>query len=70
MKPYYEGLDAYGVQVRGLHDLYIRFFRLAERRIAEVGARGIISFISNFSWLDGQSHPVMRDRLLRNHLKS
>lgn len=66
MKPYYDGLNEYGVQVRGLNDLYIRFYRLAEQRIAEVGTRGIVCFISNYSWLDGQSHPVMRDRLLRH----
>ena len=42
----------------------MRFFRLAERRIADVGKRGIVCFISNFSWLDGQSHPVMRKRFL------
>ena len=54
----------YDVQVRGLNDLYVRFYRLAERRIADVGKRGIVCFISNFSWLDGQSHPVMRKRFL------
>ncbi len=64
LKPYFEGLDQYDVQVRGLHDLYVRFYRLAERRIADVGKRGIVCFISNFSWLDGQSHPVMRKRFL------
>ena len=32
--------------------------------IADVGKRGIVCFISNFSWLDGQSHPVMRKRFL------
>lgn len=69
MKPYYDGLEEYGVQVRGLNDLYIRFYRLAEKRIAEIGTRGIVCFISNYSWLDGQSHPVMRDRLLRRFEK-
>lgn len=69
MQPYYDGLREYGVQVRGLNDLYVRFFRLAERRIAEVGNRGIVCFISNYSWLDGQSHPVMRDRLLERFEK-
>jgi hypothetical protein len=64
LKPYFEGLEQYDVQVRGLHDLYVRFYRLAERRIADVGKRGIVCFISNFSWLDGQSHPVMRKRFL------
>jgi hypothetical protein len=64
LKPYFEGLEQYDVQVRGLHDLYVRFYRLGERRIADVGRRGIVCFISNFSWLDGQSHPVMRKRFL------
>ncbi len=64
MRPYYEGLDAYGVNVRGLNDLYVRFFRLAERRIGEASRRGIVCYISNYSWLDGQSHPVLRKRLL------
>ena len=40
-------------QARALHDLYVRFFRMAERRIAEKTGRGVICFISNYSWLDG-----------------
>jgi hypothetical protein len=64
LAPYFEGLEKYKVQVRSLNDLYIRFYRLAERRISDVGNRGIACFISNFSWLDGQSHPVMRKRFL------
>jgi hypothetical protein len=48
---------------QGLNDLYVRFFRMAERRITEgEQGRGIISFISNYSWLDGLSHPGMRER--------
>ena len=48
---------------QGLNDLYVRFFRMAERRITEGDqGRGIISFISNYSWLDGLSHPGMRER--------
>ena len=42
------------------------FFRLAEKRIAEVGGRGVVCFISNYSWLEGLSHPVMRERLATN----
>ena len=42
---------------RALHDLYIRFFRMAERRIAEKTGKGIVCFISNYSWLDGRSFP-------------
>ena len=40
---------------RALHDLYIRFFRMAERRIADKTGRGVVCFISNYSWLDGRS---------------
>ena len=63
---------------QGLNDLYIRFFRMAERRIAEGvprsddplpgspldDARGIVCYISNYSWLDGLSHTGMRERFM------
>ncbi|MES2393646.1 MAG: type ISP restriction/modification enzyme, partial [Acidobacteriota bacterium] len=53
-------------QGQGLNDLYIRFYRIAERRIAQNQVhRGIVSFISNYSWLDGLSHPVMRRHLIQ-----
>ena len=48
---------------QGLNDLYIRFFRMAERRIAKTG-QGVLCFISNYSWLDGMSHTGMRERYL------
>ncbi|MCY4236487.1 MAG: N-6 DNA methylase, partial [Cyanobacteria bacterium MAG CAR2_bin_4] len=32
---------------QGLNDLYVRFFRMAERRIAEKTGQGVICFISN-----------------------
>lgn len=58
-------------QGQGLNDLYIRFFRIAERRIVGDGqaignrdGRGIVSFISNNAWLDGLSHVSMRARYL------
>jgi len=51
-------------QGQGLNDLYVRFFRMAERQIAEHAGRGIISYISNYSWLDGLSHSAMRERFL------
>jgi hypothetical protein len=61
IEPYKTGLfEKWGVRKQLLDDLYIRFFRLAEKRIAEIGGRGVISFISNYSWLQGLSHPVMR----------
>ena len=49
---------------RGLNDLYVRFFRMAERRIAEKTGRGIVCFISNYSWLDGLSYAGMREHYL------
>ena len=49
---------------QGLNDLYVRFFRMAERRIAEKTGRGVICFISNYSWLDGLSFTGMRERYL------
>ncbi len=47
-----------------LNDLYVRFYRMAERRIAEKTGRGIVCFISNYSWLDGLSFTGMRERYL------
>ena len=51
---------------QGLNDLYVRFFRMAERRIAEMTGHGIICFISNYSWLDGLSFTAMREHLLES----
>ena len=49
---------------QGLNDLYVRFFRMAERRIADKTGRGVVCFISNYSWLDGLSFTGMRERYL------
>ena len=49
---------------QGLNDLYVRFFRMAERRIAEKTGLGVVCFISNYSWLDGLSFTGMRERYL------
>jgi hypothetical protein len=63
--------DAYRVakkapapQGQGLNDLYVRFFRMAERRIVEKTGAGVVCFISNYSWLDGLSFTAMRERYL------
>ncbi|KKZ15282.1 MAG: DNA methyltransferase, partial [Candidatus Synechococcus spongiarum 142] len=50
---------------QGLNDLYVRFFRMAERRIAEKTGQGVVCFISNYSWLDGLSFTGMRERFLQ-----
>ena len=49
---------------QGLNDLYVRFFRMAERRIAKETGQGVVCFISNYSWLDGLSFTGMRERYL------
>ncbi len=51
-------------QGQGLNDLYVRFYRMAERRIVEKTGKGIVCFISNYSWLDGLSFTGMRERYL------
>lgn len=57
-------VDAPAPQGQGLNDLYIRFYRMAERRIVERKGEGVVSFISNYSWLDSRSCPGMREEYL------
>jgi hypothetical protein len=65
VEPYKEGLiSKWGIKKFNLDDLYIRFFRLAERRIAEKTGKGVICYISNFSYLSDPSFVVMRKRFL------
>jgi len=70
VEPYKKDLNkpinagGWGIKKFNLDDLYVRFFRLAERRIAEMTGKGVISFISNFSYLRGPSFVVMRQRFL------
>jgi hypothetical protein len=59
-------LGGWGIKKFNLDDLYVRFFRLAERRIAEMSGRGVVSFISNHSWISEPSFVVMRQRLLES----
>ncbi len=57
-------MGGWGIKKFNLDDLYVRFFRLAERRIAEMSGMGVVSFISNFSYLGDPSFVVMRQRFL------
>lgn len=57
-------MGGWGIKKFNLDDLYVRFFRLAERRIAEMSGKGVVSFISNFSYLGDPSFVVMRQRFL------
>jgi hypothetical protein len=65
VEPYKEGLiTKWRIKKFNLDDLYVRFFRLAERRIAEMTGKGVVSFISNHSWVSDPSFVVLRERLL------
>ncbi|MCX4609473.1 type ISP restriction/modification enzyme [Streptomyces mirabilis] len=65
VEPYKAGLaQKWDITKNKLDDLYIRFFRVAERRIAEQTGKGIICFVTNSSWLGDPSSVVMRERLL------
>ena len=58
------GKGGWGIKKFNLDDLYVRFFRLAERRIAEMTGKGVVSLISNFSYVADPSFVVMRQRFL------
>ena len=63
---YKEGLvSQWKIKKFNLDDLYVRFFRLAEKRIIKT-SRGVVSFISNYSWTSEPSFVVLRDHLLTN----
>ena len=51
------------LEKKALNDLYVRFFRMAERRIARTG-QGVVCFISNYSYLDGLAFAGMREHYL------
>jgi len=66
VEPYKNGLiSEWGIKKFNLDDLYVRFFRLAERRIAQgPPGKGVVCFISNFSYLSDPSFVVMRRSFL------
>jgi N-6 DNA Methylase len=66
VEAYKQGLiSEWGIKKFNLDDLYVRFFRLAERRIVQgPPGRGIVCFVSNFSYLSDPSFVVMRQRFL------
>lgn len=63
VEPYKERLrEDWKVKKYNLDELYVRFLRVAERRIAEMSQRGVICYISNYSYLSDPSFVVMRER--------
>jgi len=62
-KPVAEG--GWGIKKFNLDDFYVRFFRVAERRIVKTG-RGVVCYISNHSWVGDPSFVVLRQHLLQS----
>jgi predicted helicase len=64
VEAYKEGLfSVWHVRKYNLDDLYVRFLRIGERRITATG-RGIVCYISNYSYIDDPSFVVARQRLM------
>jgi hypothetical protein len=62
---YKEGLSTvWRVRKYNLDDLYVRFLRIGERRITATG-RGIVCYISNYSYIDDPSFVVARQLFAR-----
>jgi Type ISP C-terminal specificity domain/N-6 DNA Methylase len=60
-----ERLGGWGITKNSLSsELYTRFFRLAEKHISERNGKGIVCFISSYSYLSDPSFVVMRQKLL------
>jgi Type ISP C-terminal specificity domain/N-6 DNA Methylase len=65
VEAYKEGLvSKWGIKKFNLDELYARFYRIAERRINNLGC-GIVAYISNYSFVSEQSFVVMREKLLQ-----
>ena len=62
---YKDGLiRKWGIKKFNLDELYVRFMRVAERRVAEGTKRGVVCYISSFSYVADPSFVVMREKLL------
>ncbi|MBM4273372.1 MAG: DNA methyltransferase [Deltaproteobacteria bacterium] len=67
VEPYKEGLiSRWGIKKFNLDNLYIRFFGLAERRIAQMTGKGVVSYISMNTWVSEPSLVVLRQRLMNS----
>jgi hypothetical protein len=63
VEPYKQGLlSEWKIRKYNLDELYVRFLRVAERRIAEMSKRGIFCYISSYSYLSDPSFVVVRKR--------
>ncbi|AKV70126.1 type ISP restriction/modification enzyme [Microcystis panniformis] len=67
---YKQGLISdWGIKKFNLDELYVRFFRLAERCISENTGKGVVCYVSNYSWVSEPSFVVLRQNLLKNFNK-
>lgn len=65
VEPYKEGLrSSWNIRKYNLDELYTRFLRVAERRIVEGSGRGVLCYISSYSYLSDPSFVVVRQHLL------
>lgn len=65
VEPFKEGLvKGWKIRKFNLDELYVRFLRVAERRIVEQTGRGIVCYISSYSYLSDASFVVARQHLL------
>lgn len=65
IEPYKRGLKRWGLTKNKLDDPYIRFFRIAEKRISEhTPFRGLVCYISNYSWINSRTAAPVRESLL------
>jgi hypothetical protein len=66
LEAYKEGFADWGITKNSLDNLYVRFFRMAEKRIAERTGRGIVCYITPYSYITDRSFVVMRQHLLKS----
>jgi predicted helicase len=65
VEPYKAGLQqVWGIRKFNLDDLFVRFFRVAERRIVEQTRRRVVCYVTNAAYLSDASFVVFRRRLL------
>jgi predicted helicase len=65
VKAYKVGLrETWGIKKYNLDELYARFMRLAEKQIVDQSGRGIVCYISSYSYLSDPSFVVAREHLL------
>jgi hypothetical protein len=63
VEPYKQGLlEDWQIRKYNLDELYVRFLRLGERRIADMTKKGIVCYISSYSYLSDPSFVVVRKR--------